>query len=766
MTITVLAAGIFLEAAAAMCGFGAEGREFFSMQQDFFQQQIEEARQRRTEEVFLLPVEEEPEIGEGYFTFGEIKVSLWDGVSAVLGKAHAGWADTPESGKKYVREIDLYGTSEEYDLPPRISFSRYTVQWDGEDPAQERALLHLLLEQMGEGEEIWCILRGETQRIYLAESKYRSYYVLIQGEELYQVGWFWPEEDYGFDALLREGMVSWQGERNVVIWPEEEQRSYERAYFIVKQPEGNTPLLRYAGNSKMQVYREGRYEMAAQILDYEYQWGGWGTEDLNFDGCPDLYMGYRYKELFLWNPDQELFVKPQMPVWEEAVDRYLFPEEKLIWLYDARYGKYGLVFCTEMLCRWEGNALMPDRFCTLEVGEEQVRLYASEEDSETILWEQTFDRETWELHPEILRPLYEQFYEGLVPPEAYSLAHEMEAEQKYIDQELVDKLIRALRQDKLEETVENMETSRWLSQEQAKEIALEDTTVRLEIESVRYSGGMDASCDMILVDADNDGIEDILTKEYFGGSGGFEDWVFLKGQPGGSFLRTSAYVHEAEWIEVIGYKGRNYLCRIGFFGRESRRNWGFDLYCYENGSRVEKVLVRLRPKEFQIRVAQCSDEAYEELAVSAGEKCAGVYENIACGRIMTGSPERKNPDGEGGFQCDLDNDGVLESYRKSFWIEEEYHEWLFFGCEDNASVGDAIYDRDDPVMMWVEKYNGENIVHVMYRTGFLDYEIVGYRIGSDDYETVFVTECIAEYEAQQRTQRLIAVPDPGAYFGI
>lgn len=754
-----------METAAFMGGFTAGSREHFSMQRDLMERRVEEMRQCRTEEVCLLPVEEEPEIGEGYFIFGDIKVSLWDGVSAGMGKGRAGWEDKAESAQKYVREIDLYGTCEEYDLPPRISFSHYTIQWDCEDPAQEKALMCLLLEQMGQEEEIRCILRREEQRIYLAQSEYRSYYVLIRGEDLYQAGWFWPEEDYSFAALLQEGRVSWQGEQNVVIWPGEEQRISESAYFIVKQPEGDTPLLRYTGDNKMEVYREGRYEMAAQILTYEDRWREWGTEDLNFDGFPDLYMGYLRNQFFLWDPDQELFEEAQMTDWVEATDRYLFPEEKMIWLYNAEYEAYDLLFCTETLCRWEKNALVPKCSCTLEVGEEQVRLSATEEDSGNILWEQTFDREAWELHPEILRLLYERFYEGVVPPEAYALAHEMEAEQKYIDQELVDRLTRALLQDRLVETVEAMGTGRLLTEEQTKEIAREDAEVRLEIESVRYSGGTDASCDILLADVDHDGTEDLLAEEYFGGSGGIKHWVFLKGLADGSFLRTSAYIHETEWIHVISYQGRNYLCRIGFFSEEDRRNWGFDLYGYENGDRVEKVLVRLCPKAFQTRVAECRDEAYEELAVSAGEKCAGVYENIASNRIMTGSAERKNPDGKGGFQCDLDNDGVPESYRKSFWIEEEYNKWLFFSCEDNASIGDAVYDRDNPLMIWVEEYRGENIVHVMYPTGFLKYEIVGYKIGSDGFETVFVTECAAVYEAEQRTLRLMAVPDAGAYFG-
>lgn len=752
MTISVLAAGILLETAAFMGGFAAESKGHFSMRQDLLERQIEEARQRRTEEVCLLPVEEEPEIGEGYFTFGDIKVALWDGVFAGMGKGRAGREDTAESAQKYVREIDLYGTGGEYDLPPRISLSHYTIQWDGEDPAQEKALMRLLLEQMGQEEEIRCILRGEEQRIYLAQSIYRSYYVLIYGADLYQAGWFRPEGEYGFEALLQEGRVSWQGERKAVIWPGEEQGISENPYFIVQHPEGDTPLLHYAGDRKMEVYREGRYETAAQILTFREPWRDWTAEDLNFDGFPDLCMGYFCNQAFLWQPEQELFVEAQMTDWEKARDRYLFPEEKLVWLYDAAYEAYDLRFCTETFCRWEGNVLVPIRSCTLETDEEQVRLSASEEDSGNILWAQAFDREAWERHPEILRPLYERFYEGLVPAQAYGLMHEMEEEQKYIDQELVDELIRALLQDELEETVGRMEHGRRLTEEQAGEIARQDTEVRLEIESVRYSG-MDGLCDMILVDADNDGIEDILAEEYFGGSGGFVHWVLLKGQPDGSFIKTSEYEHAAEKIGVIGYKGRNYLCRIGFFGAEDRRNWGFDLYCYENGSRVERVLVRLRPKEFQTRVAACSDEAYEELAVSAGEKCAGIYENIICNRIMTGSAEQKNPDGEGTFQCDLDNDGVSESYRKSFWSVEEYKEWLFFSCEDNASAGDAIYDRDDPLMMWVEEYRGENIVHVMYLTGFLEYEIVGYKIGSDGFETVFVTECMAAYEAEQRTQR-------------
>ncbi len=55
------------------------------------------------------------------------------------------------------------------------------------------------------------------------------------------------------------------------------------------------------------------------------------------------------------------------------------------------------------------------------------------------------------------------------------------------------------------------------------------------------------------------------------------------------------------------------MCRTTFDYDKKEYN-GFDLYCYEDGVRVEEVQLRLRPGEYNMVLTYFADEDYQSYA--------------------------------------------------------------------------------------------------------------------------------------------------------
>lgn len=56
---------------------------------------------------------------------------------------------------------------------------------------------------------------------------------------------------------------------------------------------------------------------------------------------------------------------------------------------------------------------------------------------------------------------------------------------------------------------------------------------------------------------------------------------------------------------------------------------------------------------------------------------------------------------------------------------------------------------DTPMALWVEAYEGKNIVHVFHMTGLADYRIAGYLVDESDYSTVYEIGVDASYRVEQ-----------------
>ncbi len=337
-------------------------------------------------------------------------------------------------------------------------------------------------------------------------------------------------------------------------------------------------------------------------------------------------------------------------------------------------------------------------------------------------------------------------------------------EPQYIPQELLDELAGAVLQgtETEAEKVSEMCIGREVSREDMLLFAERSRDIFIQMVDCDWWTPMEADCD-------NDGIEDIILQLYNCGSAGNLDYVFFKGQPDGTYVRTSEFSAFEEGFAVISYQGKNYLCRMPFdFDR--RVNYGFTLIAYEDGERVEEVSLTLVPEDYDVRIisdmgentAKDMSHDYSRLAADIAENCFTTEAQLANFETVIGSAEQviDMTDDKGNFCCDLDNDGETELYEKHIWrSHHRLSAQLVFTCEDETDAGilllqEKMAEEGRPLMMWVESFSGENIINVFYRTGQEDFKIAGFLLEENDCQKVYEVTADARYEVKQSCQAL------------
>lgn len=227
------------------------------------------------------------------------------------------------------------------------------------------------------------------------------------------------------------------------------------------------------------------------------------------------------------------------------------------------------------------------------------------------------------------------------------------------------------------------------------------------------------------------------------------DFVLFKGQPDGTYKGTTSFSSVMQEFGVIQYNGKNYLCTTDFNYSKKIYN-GLTIYCYEDGKQVEEAVLRLTPESYEVKIDECADETYENLAESTAEqslsykKLVDTYENV-----LGGAEQCIEVDDKKGCKSDIDNDGSMETYSKWIWTPSNMgtSEGLVFDASDeeedagSEQAGEAIHygagEESEPIMMWVDASERGNIVSVMYRTGLDDFEIIGYLVSESGYEKVY-----------------------------
>lgn len=688
-------------------------------------------KEKEEKEVFdvlpIVAVDEEYVWEEGEFSFGELHIAvpqeLWE-------KTRVG-AVTLSDGS---RGACMWG--EGYSCPVEIVFYHYKAAWQ-QEPMHMHSLAYALMELLGT-DSICCRNTDATELSFRAEDNFWSYYVLVRGEDIYLVKDLDTLANFSFYGFHYDNALTWgQGGDEVTVYGDAIVE-----YVRGTEPDGNVFFL-IQGENDITVYKNSMENFVQTLYtgkdrrpDVSFK------KDINFDGYPDL-CGYR--DYYLYHPESERFEKVETDIdFHLPYDAYFFEEGKTIWMTDREYDKesWKIAAYKEQLWQWEEYELVLKRECVAEFGENEVTIHAREVQTDKELFTAVIPNEEYDGNLTELRALYERFYAGYVPKEVYHLEHRAAGEISYIPDGLIDLLSAAMLDGTELETLEAMVNDRELSDEEAREIAFANR----ETARITLSMGLQGSLLAVMGDGDNDGIEDVLAEIYTGGSGGFTEFAFFKGQPDGTFAYTGSYSHFMEEFALICYEGKNYLCRTTYDYNKKIYD-GFDLFYYEDGRRRENVSLYFVPETYQVQVKSYASEAYKDYAEAyfTAKDCMAASDGLNRGEEFKGSAETK---GEDGYSCDLDNDGEAESYQKYIWYPSNMLQYgLYFQCADLPMADEAIYGSEQegfPVIFWVEEADGENITNVLYQTGLYDFHIAGFVIGEEDYKQVYDIECLAK----------------------
>lgn len=336
---------------------------------------------------------------------------------------------------------------------------------------------------------------------------------------------------------------------------------------------------------------------------------------------------------------------------------------------------------------------------------------------------------------------YQQFYDGMLPAENDEKLHRIDYNQEhieYIPQPLLDIVTNMMLDGKEPETLNGMVNDKDLTTEEVLALSKDNLALRSEMtEAVRYGNVI-----AVMADADNDGIADIVAQEYFGGTVGFVEYVFYKGQKDGTFQKTSSYDAVKEQFAIISYDGKNYLCRT-LYDYNKKIYDGIFLACYVDGVRVQTATLTLFPEAYDVKLTECAGEKYKAYAEEIFQNSLGFKEIIDEYENIDGSSEeRLSLKEQYMYQCDLDNDNAAERYNKSIWMPSNMGTFAHLnfygegeGIEHTNAALEAEYGRS--FMMWVEPFEGKNIINVLSLTGLHDFTITGLLLKGAEYTRIY-----------------------------
>lgn len=720
-----------------------------------------------------MPVDAELKQTDNTLRYGALCITLLD--------AKAARQPAPKTDGKSACVIDLIGAEQIRDmdgcygtkgpLPPRLWLSHYDASYQN-----EWQLASLLLDLLPDTTLRFYNGTGDSLHCLFTYSKpYRNGYVLVCGSDVCIVEEVSSESDYSFDALLKDGRVYWDNSlQNLDI--REAWNVHRVDLKKIKTEQDGTLLaaqtLHTDGTRSISFYRDGHF--MAPFLAYSFAkcYAEIQFEDYNFDGSMDMivFQNEAPTTILLWNTDKKTFDTVQMP--EEFptffgdIERY--PETKTIWSCDTDYmvNADGATYWnrydnTETLWQWEGTTLTKKRECTAQVREEAVWIcaYAYHNESKTVLCDEIVPIAEWEQNSDTVQACYRKFYEEALPTNNTGKLHKIDHKEESVPQGLLDSVSEAMPKDTdiMKTLAETLGIGKELTKEEILAIAKENLSLRSDVVLADFAGDYT----MFLVDGDNDGISDIVAEIYYGGTGGFTEYVFYQGQEDGTFEKTCTYDAVHQNFIFIRYDEKNYLCRR-LYDYDTKEYSGISLTCYVDGVQAETWNLMFAPKSYDFKITECASKKYRTLAEKTLEN-AGVYkEKIDQYADIIGSAEEKLPLGTHGYRCDLNNDGALEQYEKSYWSPSNLWTREYIEFYGNQAVKDAIQTVEGlPIMMWADLYENKTIVQVISRTvqehednagkptGLHDFAITAFLIEETRTQTVYKITADAVYTVRQ-----------------
>lgn len=393
----------------------------------------------------------------------------------------------------------------------------------------------------------------------------------------------------------------------------------------------------------------------------------------------------------------------------------------------------------ETLWKWTGNTLMKERACNAQMGGERVQICISDGSSDNEMFECNVALEEYREGSEKVQLFYKRFYENMVPAETFTNVHSIKYDREnivYIPQEFLDFVVDAMLNGTEVKNLKPMLNDRELSEEEILSIAENNIDLRQTVIDKTWRNPYL----MVMADGDNDGIPDIIARESYGGSDGSVAFVFYQGQEDGTFQQTDVFSAMREEFGIFSYKGKNYLLRT-LFDYDKKIYNGLSITYYMEGKRVEEAVLMRVPKNYKTILTECAQEKYQSYAEQIAIKSLLYKIWLEEENSITGNSEQKLAD-YGMYQCDLNNDGVMDTYQKELWEPSNINicEYLYFDGDGEAiapvkKMLDSL--EGTPIMMWIDLVQDKNIINVISQTGLEDFTITGFLVQDFEYERLY-----------------------------
>lgn len=393
----------------------------------------------------------------------------------------------------------------------------------------------------------------------------------------------------------------------------------------------------------------------------------------------------------------------------------------------------------ETLWKWTGNTLMKERACNAQMGGERVQICISDGSSDNEMYECNVALEEYREGSEKVQLFYKRFYENMVPAETFTNVHSIKYDREnivYIPQEFLDFVVDAMLNGTEVKNLKPMLNDRELSEEEILSIAENNIDLRQTVIDKMWRNPYL----MVMADGDNDGIPDIIARESYGGSDGSVAFVFYQGQEDGTFQQTDVFSAMREEFGIFSYKGKNYLLRT-LFDYDKKIYNGLSITYYMEGKRVEEAVLMRVPKNYKTILTECAQEKYQSYAEQIAIKSLLYKIWLEEENSITGNSEQKLAD-YGMYQCDLNNDGVMDTYQKELWEPSNINicEYLYFDGDGEAiapvkKMLDSL--EGTPIMMWIDLVQDKNIINVISQTGLEDFTITGFLVQDFEYERLY-----------------------------
>lgn len=291
-----------------------------------------------------------------------------------------------------------------------------------------------------------------------------------------------------------------------------------------------------------------------------------------------------------------------------------------------------------------------------------------------------------------------------------------------IPSELCDMIVKAMDDKTEKETFEPLITGTEITQEEFSSLTGVELMNMEAVLSYR-------------VDADNDGIEDIVGEYYYGGTGGFSGMQLYKGLAGGIYNLTSSFECISQAYNFIRYNGKNYLL-MEEYDYNTKHYSGYSLYLYEDGKLADGKRFSFAIDGYDMEIAY-EDPSFEDIEIVKNTLCNSRMPEILENNdgVINGTAETINSEELLPYASDIDNDGVLEKYEKYMWYPSNMGTVMhcIYSFEDSAVLDDLCEKLTEEVgdgflyTFWLDEVTGKNILYLYFGKN-LDYTLYAFLI--------------------------------------